>query len=94
MYDRTEKKKWLYALADEQDEWDIAAKDILPGEDGSEFTIVYDHGQREFRAKTKLLGKHNIQNILGCVAVALEPVSYTHLDVYKRQPQDLWRLRR
>lgn len=72
MYDRTEKKKWLYALADEQDEWDIAAKDILPGEDGSEFTIVYDHGQREFRAKTKLLGKHNIQNILGCVAVALE----------------------
>ena len=48
---------------------------VLSGEpkvtaSGSEFTILYN--KKEIKCKTKLLGKHNISNILLCASVALE----------------------
>jgi len=70
MYDKTAIKKYLYAICSEQDEWDVAAKDIASGEDGSTFCIVTKDGA--FSASTKLLGRNNIRNILGCVAIAKE----------------------
>jgi UDP-N-acetylmuramoyl-tripeptide--D-alanyl-D-alanine ligase len=48
-----------------------AAKDIKFNAKGSTFTVVkYDNTQHTFN--TKLLGKHNIYNILGCIAIASE----------------------
>ena len=72
LYDQTEKiQKCLFALEGEREDWDIAAGDIVCGEGGSSFTIR-DRKGNGFSAKTKLLGKHNILNILGCVAIARE----------------------
>ena len=72
LYDQTQAvPKCLFALEGEQADWDIAAGDIVCGEGGSSFTIR-DRQGNSFSAKTKLLGKHNILNILGCVAIARE----------------------
>ena len=49
---------------------DVVAKDISVSKNGSEF-CVYGRGE-PFPLSTKLLGKHNIQNILLCVAIATE----------------------
>lgn len=49
----------------------VFAKDIAIDEKGSSFDIVNSKGE-SIRVNTCLLGEHNIQNILGCVAVALD----------------------
>lgn len=70
LYRKTPLKKVLFALEGEADEWDVAARDLETGEFGSKFTVVY--GDKSFTAQCKLLGKHNVLNVLGCVAIALE----------------------
>ena len=54
----------------EDDACDYFAKDISVGEFGTEFTLIYKN--KEYNLKTKLLGKHNIYNVLLSVAAARE----------------------
>ena len=55
------------------DEGVVSAKNFSLTKEGSEFDLII--GENTYRAKTKLLGKHNISNILVCVGLA------THLGV-------------
>lgn len=48
---------------------DVTAKDIRLSLDGSEFTIVMPKG--EFQVKAKLIGSHNVSNILAAAAAAM-----------------------
>lgn len=68
IYKEEKHKKYLYSLKDK--EADVYAKNIKVGSDGSTFTVVTKEGT--FECTTKLLGEHNVQNILGCIAIALE----------------------
>ncbi len=52
------------------EECDYCATDIKSTPYGSEFKVVFSCGEIEI--KTKLLGKHNVINLTGCVAVAVE----------------------
>ncbi|MBQ7875709.1 MAG: UDP-N-acetylmuramoyl-tripeptide--D-alanyl-D-alanine ligase [Clostridia bacterium] len=56
-----------YGTSDECDYW---AKDIKVSEKGSTFTLVTPNGEAEL--KTKLLGRHNVINLVGSCAVAME----------------------
>ena len=46
----------------------LAAKDIAFDQDGTKFTLIL--GKNEYKIATKLLGEHNVQNILLCVQMA------------------------
>lgn len=69
--DKTFKEKILYGMKDIE-RLDIYAEDIEVDENGSSFTIKDKEGH-SIRCTTRLLGKHNIYNILAgvCVAYAL-----------------------
>lgn len=67
--DKTFKEKMLYGL-ENIEELDIYADDIEVSELGSSFTLKNKDGD-SVRCKTKLLGKHNIYNLLAGVCVAL-----------------------
>ena len=69
--DKTFKEKMLYGLEDVE-ELDLYADEIEVSETGSSFTLRHKDGN-SIRCKTKLLGKHNIYNILAgaCVALSL-----------------------
>nr|WP_234978657.1 UDP-N-acetylmuramoyl-tripeptide--D-alanyl-D-alanine ligase [Anaerosalibacter sp. Marseille-P3206] len=69
--DKTFKEKILYGIG-ESEELDIYAKDIEVSKLGSTFTLASKDGE-EIRCTTKLLGKHNIYNLLAgaCVGKAL-----------------------
>lgn len=67
--DKTRIKTIRYGMED-VDKLDIYAKDIKVGERGSTFTLVVkDQGQVE--AKTKLLGAHNISNLLAAASIGV-----------------------
>lgn len=66
--DKTFKEKILYGL-ENQEELDIYATNIEVSELGSSF-ILKDKGGEEIKCTTKLLGKHNVYNILAGVSVA------------------------
>ena len=66
LYKKDTHKKFLYST--QKDGSDVYAKNIKVSKDGSTFTVVTEKG--EFECKTKLLGEHNVQNIIGCVAIA------------------------
>nr|WP_246565768.1 UDP-N-acetylmuramoyl-tripeptide--D-alanyl-D-alanine ligase [Tissierella carlieri] len=66
--DKTFKEKILYGLEDIEN-LDLYAEDIEVSEFGSTFTIK-DKDGNSIRCTTKLLGKHNVYNILAGVAVA------------------------
>ncbi|MBE5797491.1 MAG: UDP-N-acetylmuramoyl-tripeptide--D-alanyl-D-alanine ligase [Clostridiales bacterium] len=76
LFDRTRKTKRLCALhgADDADVW---ASDVTVSPAGSAFTLHTMND--EIRCETKLLGEHNIQNILLAATVAL------HLGMTLRQ---------
>ncbi len=65
--DKTEKETILYGMND-LDMVDFSAIDITVSEDGSKFTLVVN--EEYVRCTTKLLGVHNIANILGAASVA------------------------
>lgn len=67
--DKTFKEKILYGI-DNPDELDVYAEEVEVSEIGSTFTIRDKKGN-SIRCTTKLLGKHNIYNILAGVSVAL-----------------------
>ncbi|WP_026895309.1 UDP-N-acetylmuramoyl-tripeptide--D-alanyl-D-alanine ligase [Clostridiisalibacter paucivorans] len=66
--DKTFKEKILYGIKDHE-YLDIYAKDIEVNEGGSTF-ILSDKEGNSVKCSSKLLGKHNISNILAGVAVA------------------------
>lgn len=66
--DKTFKEKILYGL-DNIEDLDLYGENIQVSEFGSTFTIKDKEGNA-VDCKTKLLGKHNIYNILAAVAVA------------------------
>ncbi len=68
--DKTFKEKRLYGIENIED-LDIYAEDIQVSEKGSSFTLKDKEGN-SIRCNTKLLGKHNIYNILAGVVVAKE----------------------
>lgn len=65
---KTEKNIITYGLNDNKDAW---AEDIVLNEKGSNFTICLKNGKR-IEVKTKLLGEHNILNIVGATAIAYQ----------------------
>lgn len=65
--DKTFKEKILYGL-ENHGELDIFATDIEVSESGSTFTLKDKEGN-EIRCTTKLLGKHNIYNLLAGASV-------------------------
>lgn len=48
--------------------WDYTASDISVTEKGTDFTV--HHGSETMQFHTKLLGEHNVQNILGAISVS------------------------
>lgn len=68
--DKTFKEKFMYGF-DHNEEVDIYAEEIEVSELGSSFTLKNKDGE-SIRCKTKLLGKHNIYNILAGVSVAIK----------------------
>ncbi len=68
-YDRTDKPKELFGLAGGDRELSVCAKEYKTGINGSEF-ILEDADGNSVNCTTKLLGRHNIQNILGAACVA------------------------
>ena len=48
----------------------LSAKNIVATKDGLEFTVCYE--KQEYTTKTKILGEHNVQNIMCAAALALE----------------------
>ncbi|WP_069649150.1 UDP-N-acetylmuramoyl-tripeptide--D-alanyl-D-alanine ligase [Caloranaerobacter ferrireducens] len=66
--DKTFKEKILYGMEDIE-KLDIYATDLEVSEFGSSF-ILNDREGNSIKCKTKLLGKHNIQNLLAGAAVA------------------------
>lgn len=70
MADKTFKEKIVYGIKDIEN-LDIYAEEIEVSEFGSSFTLKDKEGN-SVRCKTKLLGEHNIYNILAGVSVARE----------------------
>jgi len=71
LYDKTSKKKIAYSLNGlEGYETPLKIKDYCIKTTGSSFTLT--DGKDEVFCQTILLGKHNIENILGCATVAYE----------------------
>ncbi len=75
LYSKEKKKKYSYSLNNKVA--DVYAKDIVLNENGSNFIAVTPIG--EISCTTKLLGEHNIENILGCIAIAI------HMGLSKEQ---------
>ena len=65
---KTDKNKITYGVSKDNSYY---AKNINIGEFGSEF-IIHTKSDEEIPVKTKLLGEHNIINIVGAVAIAKE----------------------
>ena len=69
LYQKTKKPKKLYSL--KKGSADVWAEDIKIGKEGSSFRVVLREGETaDF--KIKLLGRHNILNILAAVCAAKE----------------------
>lgn len=51
-------------------DYDYYADELKSGQDGQSF--VFHDGKKSFEAQTKLLGEHNIENLVGAIAVAKE----------------------
>ncbi len=64
----TDKKHITYGI--NGGEWDYTADSIKVTEKGTSFTV--HHGGESVDFSTKLLGEHNVQNILGAIAVSHE----------------------
>ena len=51
-------------------DYDYYADELKSDQDGQSFT--FHDGKKSFEAQTKLLGEHNIENLVGAIAVAKE----------------------
>lgn len=66
LYNKEKRKKYIYGIKDTHA--DVYAKNIKITKQGTEFIAVTKQG--EIYCKSKLLGEHNVQNILGAIAIA------------------------
>lgn len=66
VYDKEKHEKHSYGFKNSAE---VYATDIKLSATGSTFTVVTK--EDKFVCTTKLLGEHNVQNIIGCIAVAL-----------------------
>ena len=69
LYKQTSKPKALFGMQQRGEALYMTARDIAHGPQGSTFRLVGPEVE-EVQCTTKLLGEHNVQNILGCAAVA------------------------
>ncbi len=86
LYQKTAIEKKLFSV-DYTGDSDVRAENIKAGSFGSRFELVLD-GERVI-CETKLLGKHNILNIIGCAAVAYKlglTAAQIRLGIRKIQP--------
>lgn len=67
LYNKEKRKKYIYGVNDKHA--DVYAKDVKLSSKGCSFTAVTKNG--DIKCVSKLLGKHNVQNILGCIAIAI-----------------------
>ncbi len=67
LYNKEKREKYIYGVNDKHA--DVYAKDIKFNADGISFTAVTKNG--DIKCVSKLLGEHNIQNILGCIEIAV-----------------------
>lgn len=67
LYNKEKREKFIFAINDKHA--DVYAKNIKFEADGVSFTAVTKNG--DIKCVSKLLGEHNIQNILGCIAIAI-----------------------
>lgn len=85
LYDKTDIEKYLFAV--DYDGAAARAENIRCGSFGSRFDLVI--GEERIACETRLLGKHNIANIVGCACVAhrlgLSPAQI-RLGIRKLQP--------
>lgn len=70
LYKKTKLRKILYALSPDGDV-DLWVEETKTTSEGSEFAVTAKDGRR-FICRTRLLGRHNVLNILGGIALALE----------------------
>lgn len=63
---KTDKNKITYGIG--EGEYDYKASDISVSRKGTTFTVIHGEQRQEFT--TRLLGEHNVQNIVGAIAVA------------------------
>ena len=75
LYQKEKREKYLYSTGNNGA--DVYAKNIKLDENGSTFTVVTK--EESFECTTKLLGSHNVENIIGCIAIA------KHLGLTKEQ---------
>jgi UDP-N-acetylmuramoyl-tripeptide--D-alanyl-D-alanine ligase len=69
LYRKTEKQKALFGFGECREPLYMSARDIVNGPQGSAFILAGPDGETA-QCTTKLLGLHNVQNILGAAAVA------------------------
>jgi UDP-N-acetylmuramoyl-tripeptide--D-alanyl-D-alanine ligase len=67
LYERTTIEKYLFAVG-YKGQADARAQNIRCGSFGSRFDLVI--GSERIACETRLLGKHNINNIVGCACIA------------------------
>ena len=68
LYNKETRKKFCYSLSNKKA--DVYAKNISFDKNGSSFVAVTKLG--DIKCNTRLLGEHNILNILGCITIAIE----------------------
>ena len=86
LYNQTKIEKKLFSV-DYTGESDILAENIKTGSFGSRFELIL--GGERITCETKLLGKHNISNIVGCASVAHQlglSATQIRLGIRKIQP--------
>lgn len=66
IYQKEKHEKYSYGIGEKAD---VYATDIKLSAKGSTFTVVTKNDR--FTCTTKLLGEHNVQNIMGSIAIAL-----------------------
>lgn len=66
IYQKEKHEKYSYGIGEKAD---VYATDIKLSAKGSTFTVVTKNDR--FTCTTKLLGEHNVQNIIGSIAIAL-----------------------
>ena len=67
LYNKEKRGKYIYGINDKHA--DVYAKNIKTTKNGTEFIAVTKQG--EIHCVSKLLGEHNVQNILGAIAIAV-----------------------
>ena len=64
--------KLLWVGIDTKDEVDVRASKIKVDSEGTTFTVEFKGDKKKYEFKTKLLGKHNVYNIISCLALGYE----------------------